>query len=208
MVDSKRFLLRGIGNRADEIAARFFGRLALRGVKDMRWAAGTLTLKGDNGIEDTRPYYFIERDLSNDGALTIVTVQLASVGDGHGDLFVEWSHYNIPGMEDDNSPLRCAVTVIAVVTFIAAIFMTIVTNSGAAFWITIFLGVVIAVVAMFNITPGRSRKQYLVGFQSQDSIAFQGAVRAALEEAIDHAGIDKAGIQGFGNDGDGPRRII
>jgi hypothetical protein len=53
-----------------------------------------------------------------------------------------------------------------------------------------------------------SRASSLKGFQSQDSIAFQLAVRAALDEAIDLAGISKALIQELPKEERKERRVI
>jgi hypothetical protein len=55
---------------------------------------------------------------------------------------------------------------------------------------------------------GKGRKPSLEGFQHQDSTAFQLAVRAALEEAIDLAGISKALIQEFPTGKAKERRVI
>jgi len=53
----------------------------------------------------------------------------------------------------------------------------------------------------------RRRTQSLKGFQSRDSTAFQLAVRAAFEEAIDLAGISKALIQGLPKEEGEERRV-
>ena len=54
----------------------------------------------------------------------------------------------------------------------------------------------------------KRRADSLLGFQSQDSIALQLAVRAALEEAIDLAGISKSLIQQMSTEPGKERRVI
>ena len=83
-VDSWRFLIRGMGDRAEEIAARFFKQLAERGIEGLKLSVGKLIV-GD----ESRDYYFAKRDLG-EGAVATMAVRIAQMGT---DLFVEWRHY-------------------------------------------------------------------------------------------------------------------
>lgn len=75
-------------------------------------------------------------------------------------------------------------------------------------------GVGLIVVAIGTIILAKAvaktkyRKGALEGFQYQDSNAFQLAVRATLEEAIDQAGIEKALIQPLSKEEGKERRLI
>jgi hypothetical protein len=95
-VDSLSFLIRGMGDRADEIAARFFKRLNERSITGLRLSIGKLIIPVEMGRTDSRNYYFAERDLGKD-ALATMALRIASVGT---DLFVEWSHYTTPPLQE------------------------------------------------------------------------------------------------------------
>jgi hypothetical protein len=70
------------------------------------------------------------------------------------------------------------------------------------------IGLIGLIAGLVVATRKKSRKVSLEGFQSQDSTAFQLAVRAALEEAIDLAGISKALIQELPTEKSKERRVI
>jgi hypothetical protein len=192
-VDSWRFLIRGMGDRAEEIAARFFKQLAERGIEGLKLSIGRLIIQLEGGKTDSRGYYFAERDLGK-SALATMAVRIAPLGT---DLFVEWRHYTTPPLGAFHSGYFWAIT-------IAAGVLGAITGSGEGFAIVLFGGLILAVVVAY----GKARKPSLEGFQSQDSTAFQLAVRAALEEAIDLAGISKALIQELPKEEGEGRRVI
>jgi hypothetical protein len=175
-VDSWRFLIRGMGDRTEEIAARFFKQLAERGVEGLKLNLGKLIIDVGGGEQDSRDYYFVERDLGKEAVATMA-VRIAPIGT---DLFVEWRHYVLPPRGDVNW-----------VVFVFLLFVYIVPAFVYLWWVT-----------------EHSRASSLKGFQSQDSIAFQLAVRAALDEAIDLAGISKALIQELPKEERKERRVI
>jgi nitroreductase len=183
-MDSWRFLIRGMGDRANEIAARFFKQLGGRGIEGLKLSIGKLTIVGDPSRE-SRDYYFAERDLGK-GAKATMAIRIAPVGT---DLFVEWRHYVTPSKGFG----LLSLTVLAIL----AIF-------------TYFFGLLLLLYPRFRqwVTQLDSSAT-LNGFQEQDSTALQLAVRAALEEAIDLAGISKALIQPLSKeDGKDSRRVI
>lgn len=178
-VDSWRFLIRGMGDRAEEIAARFFKQLEQRSIEGLTLSIGKLIIDLEDGRQDSRDYYFAERNLGED-AKAIMAVRIAPTGT---DLFLEWRHYNLP-------PLR---------------------ERKFNWFIGCFLALFYVVPALIYyawVKSGKDRASTLEGFQSQDSTAFQLAVRAALEEAIDLAGISKALIQELPKDEGKERRLI
>jgi len=156
-VDSWRFLIRGMGDRAEDVAARFFKQLAGRGIEGLKLSVGKLIIDVGLWKRDSRDCYFVERDLGEEAVATIA-VRIAQMGT---DLFVEWRHYALPSLKP--------------------------------WW------------RRGLIAP---REPSLKGFQIQDSTAFQLAVRAALEEAIDLAGISKALIQELPKGEHEERRVI
>jgi|GEM_PF-1746837 len=181
-VDSWRFLIRGMGDRAEEIAARFFKQLAERGIEGLKLNVGQLVIDIGGGKQDSRDYYFVERDLG-EGAVAIMAVRIASVGK---DLFVEWRHHVLGRRE-----VGCGGVLLFGLLIVA--------TGGLAL--------------LLLLSPSTFRKHFsedvgLKGFQSQDSTAFQLAVRAALEEAIDLAGISKSLIQELPKEEGKERRVI
>ena len=190
-VDSWRFLIRGMGDRAGEIAARFFKQLSDRGINGLTLATGDLVIT--NGGKSSRRYYFAERDLGKD-ALATLAVRIAPEGT---DLFVEWRHYTLPSL--GYTRLKYSFWPI----LIGAGFVY--SNGGAQAWA---LGGLVAIGVGIAVALWKGRKESLEGFQSQDSTAFQLAVRAAIEEAIDLAGISKALIHQVPKEGDRERRLI
>lgn len=164
-----------MGERADEIAARFFKQLAVRNIQGLSLSIGNIILYQDNK-QDTRQYYFAERDIDN-GALAIMAVRINPVGT---DLYIEWRNYTLPSWKPR-------------------------TFSWFWFIIGLIFYVVPGILYYYNYEknkdkPPTQRKIDLEGFQFQENEAFQLAVRAALEEAIDSAGISKSFIQKMGAD--------
>lgn len=213
-VDSSQFLIRGMGNRSQEIVARFFGQLTKRGIAGLALGVGKIAIRLDSGKTDSRPYFFAERHLGSSAWATIA-VRIAPVGT---DLFVEWQHYTTPplGGAFDSGLFWALAILTAVLAVIAGIVVSFpiyliagssVGNSAGV--LVIFLvGVIGLAISAILAAMGKARKPSLEGFQSQDSTAFQLAVRAALEEAIDLAGISKALIQELPTEKGKERRVI
>ena len=78
-VDSWRFLVRGMGDRAEEIAARFFKQLVERGIEGLSLSLGRIIIQLEGWKQDSRDYYFAERDLGQE-ALAIMAVRIAPIG--------------------------------------------------------------------------------------------------------------------------------
>ena len=204
-VDSWRFLIRGMGDRSSEIAARFFKQLETRGIDGLKLSTGKMIIKLDGGETDSRDYYFAERGLGK-SALATMAVRIAAVG---RDLFVEWRHYTTPPLGAFDSGYCLGISFLGVL--FAGIVVAIINAAGATESLRaciastiVFVGFLLAVV--FSV--GKARKLSLEGFQFQDSTAFQLAVRAALEEAIDLAGISKALIQELPTEKNKEHRVI
>jgi len=128
----------------------------------------------------TRGYQFAERDLGSSAKATI-GVRIADVGT---DLYVEWRHYVLP-------PKEFGVGVFLVVAILVSLFGCVLIgaateNFGAGSAIGILAGLGIGALVASN-----SRAIALKGFQTQDSDTFQLSIRAAVDEAIDLAGIAK-----------------
>lgn len=202
-VDSARFLIRGMGNRADEIAARFFNRLTDRGIDGLKLSVGQLVAKLEGERLDSRAYYFVERNLA-DAVQAGVAVRIAPVGT---DLFVEWRHYVILRVNQSfNFEAGWAVGATVFLGF-GMVLLVSLKDFGAAFWIDLLVAVVLAMLSGGMWFPIRTERP-LEGFQAQDSTALQLSVRAALEEAIDLAGISKELFQELREDDDKNRRVI
>ena len=193
-VDSWRFLLRGMADKAAEIAAFFLNQLGERGVEGSSLSQGKLIVG-----EESRDYYFAERDLGH-GAVATMAVRIASIGT---DAFVEWGHYALP-----SKAFGCGTfLVVSAIAVVVGIFVAygLFGSEGAGVFYTISLGGII-LAALIASTAGRAES--LKGFQSQDSTAFQLTVRAALEEAVDLAGISKTLIQELPKGEGKERRVI
>ncbi len=191
-VASSGFLIRGVGDRAEEIAARFFKQLAERGISGLKLSIGKIIIPLDGGRTDSRDYYFAERDLGKD-AFATMAVRIAPVGT---DLFIEWRHH-VQG-DYDSTPYA------AIIWIVVGLF-------------TVWFGLLLLLIKEVRDPVnhwGRSlakRFQFrkpLEGFQNQDSTAFQLSVRAALEEAIDLAGISKSLIQQLSPEKSKEQRLI
>jgi hypothetical protein len=208
-VDSWRFLIRGMGDRAEEIAARFFKQLDGRGIEGLGLYTGQVLIEIGGGRRDSRQYYFAERDLGN-SALVTMAVRIAPTGK---DLFVEWRHYTTPPKGAFSEGTFMGISALGVIIGIVLSLVyynpfTVGSRSPGLAWCLCLVPIVIAVIIGATAAAGKARKPSLEGFQSQDSTAFQMSVRAALEEAIDLAGISKALIQELPKeDGEG-RRLI
>lgn len=175
------FLIRGMGRRLDDVVAFFYKQLTERNFTEFNFSKGNISLSTEGNVEDSRPFYFAERHLG-EGALSIMAVRFALSG---SDLYVEWRNYALPSIRQKEK-----------------------FNFGKlALWYVAGVGIG-AFVYGFNLLTQKDRKENLEGFQSQDNQAFQLSVRAALEEAIDHAGISKSLIQEVSNEGNKDQRVI
>lgn len=196
-VAADQFLVIGIGDRADEIRARFFKRLGEAGIEGFKLKQGQLVIDVGEGKSDARHYDFAERDLG-DEALATVAVRMSAIG---RDLFVNWRHYTLPPMEIRSAEYAGAGMGVGFIGMVIGFFvgMWASMNAGSSddFWPPFVLIALLAWVVGIVIMASRQRLRAngLKGFQSQESDAFQLAVRGAILGAIDDAGIDRALIQ-------------
>lgn len=175
------FLIRGMGSRLGDVTAYFYKKLVDRNITEFNFSKGVISLSTEGNVEDSRPFYFAERHLG-EGALSIMAVRFALSG---SDLYVEWRNYALPSIRQKEK-----------------------FNFGKlALWYVAGVGIG-AFVYGFNLLTQKDRKENLEGFQSQDNQAFQLSVRAALEEAIDLAGISKSFIQKLSNGENKDQRVI
>ncbi len=204
-VDSWRFLIRGMGDRSTEVAAHFFRQLEGRGIEGLKLSTGKLVIQLDGGKTDSRDYYFAERDLGQ-SALATMAIRIASVGT---DLFVEWRHHTLPSKEVDVGGMLFGIVALGVAGLgILAGFADSSSGRGSP-WFCMAIGGIALLIGLVSVNSASShRRSSLVGFQVQDSTAFQLAVRAALEEAIDLAGISKALVQELPIERGKERRVI
>lgn len=205
-VAADQFLVVGIGDRADEIRARVFKRLGEAGIEGLKLKQGQLVIDVGEGKSDARRYDFAERDLG-DETLATMAVRMAVIGK---DLFVNWRHYTLPPMETRGWQHQGEGWLIGLVGTALGIWIGVSIKPGesgfaASAMIALLAWTVgIAVMAISE----RLRAYGLKGFQSQESDAFQLAVRGAILKAIDDAGIDRALVQRQ-DDGSGPgNRVI
>lgn len=183
-IDMKAFLIRGMGGRDNEIAARLFKQLNSRNIQGLQLSIGSINIQIDQNKQDTREYYFAERDLG-EGALAIMAIQISPVGT---DLFIEWRNYTLPSL----TPKQFSIGL-----FILGLCFYIIPGIYYLIWWN-----------NHKNDPPTDRKSDLEGFQYQDNQAFQLSVRAALEEAIDLAGISKSFIQEVSKEGNKDQRVI
>ncbi len=127
-----------------------------------------------------------------------MAVRIAAVGK---DLFIEWRHYTTPPLGAVHWGYFLAITGVA---FVLGLSTLAVEGSGDFCSATMLLGATIGTAIAY----GKGHKTSLEGFQAQDSTAFQLAVRAALEEAVNLAGISKTLIQKLSKEEDKERRVI
>jgi hypothetical protein len=206
-VASNRFLVRGIGDRATEIAARLFDQIVERQIKDVKLSHGKLIVEIGQGKTDSRDYYFIERDLGEEAVATMA-VHIAAQGK---DLFVEWRHYETPPthMVFGCGPFLLALTLTwGILILIGDTVARRSSSGGVVEGLTFLLiGVIFSIVAGLSLKD-KQRRHDLIGFQSQDSSALQLAVRDALSAAIDQAGIAKSLIQPLSDRHEPQQRVI
>lgn len=188
--DSHAFLIRSMGSRATEIAARFFKQLNDRKIEGLSLSMGKIVLELEDEKKDTRDYYFASRDLG-EGALAIMAVRIAPTGT---DLYCEWRNYTLPSWIPWK-PMKFSWGWFCFLFLFPLVL-------GGLIYLYVYLS-----KKDDPPQPPTKRKNDLEGFQFQESQAFQLSVRAALEEAIDLAGISKSFIQNVSKD-EKPERII
>ncbi len=180
---SRVVLIRGMGARREELAARFFKQLLDRNIEGVELFDGSISIRTDSGKEDRRDFYFIEKGLGSE-AISTMAVRFSPSG---SDLYIEWRNYAVPSTvpRKFDKFLGC----------VGVLFY----GLGVLYWIYY----VFAKIFSPNV-----RNTELEGFQLQDNQAFQLSVRAALEEAIDLAGISKSFIQNMSDEGNKDKRVI
>ncbi len=88
-LDRNSFLIRGVGSRNLEVAARFFKRLGEKDLKSVSLSAGELRVDVGTEHQESRDYYFVRKDL-DERTYLLMAIRIAPVGP---DLYVEWRHY-------------------------------------------------------------------------------------------------------------------
>ena len=208
---SRRFLIPGLGDRADEIAARFFKRVGERGIDGVKLSVGKLVINLAEERTDSRDYYFVERDLG-ESALATMAVRTAPNGT---DLFVEWRHYTTPSwrkvtfVRGDGCVFVGFLTVVSVAAAGGGLSFATSGSQLAGQGVPFVLVGGLVLAGCIKLLTMKTWERYfgLVGFQGQESTAFQLSIRAALAEAIDDAGIDRSLLRGLDGRG-GPNEPL
>jgi hypothetical protein len=168
-------LIRGMADRLEQVRRLFFHQSEARGISGASYSPGQLVVENQS-----RYYQFAERDLGSSARATI-GVRIADIGT---DLYVEWRHYVLPPKEFG---VGLFILVGGIVSVIACPLVGAMADDFG-------VGTIVALIAAAGIgalVASQSRAIELKGFQNQDSEAFQLAIRAAVDEAIDLAGISK-----------------
>ena len=168
-------LIRGMADRLKEVRRLFFERSEDRGISGASYSLDRLDVEGQ-----IRDYQFAERDLGSSAKATI-GVRIADIG---SDLYVEWRHYALPPKEFFFGLFVLAGFIAFVASF--TLFAILTQDGGVAF----VIGAIVATVVGAWV-GSQARGARLRGFQSQDSDAFQLAIRAAIDEALDIAHVSK-----------------
>lgn len=168
-------LIRGMADRVDQVRKLFFQQSEARGISGASYSPGRLMVENQS-----REYQFADRDLGSSARATI-GVRIADIGT---DLYAEWRHYVLP-------PKEFSVALFLVVAALAFPFACgLIGATTEDFGVGMFIGL-IAAAGLGALLASQSRAIRLKGFQNQDSDTFQLAIRAAIDEAIDLAGIAK-----------------
>lgn len=185
--------VRGMGDRAEQVQNLFFQQSEKRGIPGTSYTRGFLSMDGQ-----IRDYLFAERDLGNEAKSTIA-VRIASIGP---DLYVEWHHYVRPPTQISWGCVILLTGLILIVAFYMVMLpFDLVRNTGGPYDnIVAIIGslIVLWIVVLFVkatwkkiLEISKIQLNSLSGFQTQDSVAFYFAIQAAIEEALDLAGIAK-----------------
>jgi len=166
-------LIRGMAKKVDQVRRLFFQQSEARGILGASYSPGQLIVENQS-----RDYQFAERDLGSSAKATI-GVRIADIGT---DLYVEWRHYVLPPKEFN---VGLFLLVGGIAFFLAC---SVIGAMAENFGVGSSIGFIVAAV-LGTWLASRSRAIRLKGFQAQDSDAFQLAIRAAIDEAIDLAGI-------------------
>lgn len=167
-------LIRGMADKVEEVRRLFFQQSEARGISGASYSPGQLEVEGQ-----TRDYQFAERDLGS-AAKSTIGVRIAAIGT---DLYAEWRHYVLPPKEFS---IGLFLLVGGLLSLFGCALLGIAAESGGAATFGALAGLGIGALI-----ASQSRAIKLKGFQGQDAAAFELAIRAALEEAIDLAGIAK-----------------
>jgi len=212
-VANRRTQIRGLGDRAEEVAARFFKRVNDRQIEGVKLSHGTLVINLGGNRTDSRDYYCADKDLG-ESAFSTMAVRIAPNGT---DLFIEWRQYVTPSVTmvpvvpplfhryNDAGILnpfighipttfRTWIWILGIMSAIASIFVLFSREPGGA----LVAGIVAAVCFGLVLWKKPGRKDSLEGFQEQEAEAFQFSIRSALEEAVDDAGIAHSWLRGLG----------
>lgn len=169
-------LIRGMADKVEEVRRLFFQQSEARGISGASYSPGRLEVEGES-----RDYQYAERDLGS-GAKATIGVRIAAIGT---DLYAEWRHYILP-------PYEFGIGRFLLACAIASPFSCMLCAAGEeAGYAVLGLILVGGIVGLGAWWASRSRAITLKGFQPQDNDAFQLAIRAAIDEAIDLAGIAK-----------------
>jgi hypothetical protein len=171
----KLTLVRGMGDQITQVRNLFLRQSEARGISGASYEPGQLEV--DN---QSRDYIFADRDLGSSAKAT-VAVRIDKIGT---DLYIDWRHYVVPPREFN------------VGVFIVLFFLLLLPSCGVSAALTsdigggFTLGLIIAGIVA-GLLASLYRAADLKGFQRQDSDGFQLAIRAAIDEAVDFAGISK-----------------
>jgi len=193
----KSFLIRGMGDKNIEIAARFFKRLNEKDLKDVSLSTGQLGVEIGSGQQETRDYYFVRKNLDIFTYL-LMAIRIAPSGP---DLYVEWRHYFYRKL-----PYKQWWWWLVLALGFIGVFSIDPSDEGWI-WVMSWLVILVGIFGGLIYTGLYSQNNQLKGFQLQENEIFQLSVRATLEEAIDLAGIPKSLIQNNSMD-ENKERII
>lgn len=173
-------LVRGMGDRAEQVRELFFQQSERRGITGASYRSAVLSVD-----DQKRDYLFAERDLGKKAKATM-GVRIANIGT---DLYIEWRFYILPPIRFDVMGFIKLIGVILILTYII--------GGTLSMAVGVFFGSLLAVLLMIAAVWGsyraaaNTREERLIGFQDQDAMSFRLAISAAIEEAIDLAGIAK-----------------
>jgi hypothetical protein len=180
-VDNQCCLIRGVGNRINEIVDHLVGQLQNQQIEELRPREGSLNLDADNGVRDRGRYCLVRRDLGQ-AARATTTVRISAEG---RDLLVEWRLYTTPPLGAFHLGIFLAAAATAILTGIG---VGVRIGSMPACLLIVVVGLALAV----GVAAGKERMLSLEEFQFQDSTVLQLTVQTALEKAMDLTGIPKA----------------
>lgn len=168
-------LIRGMADKLEQVRGLFFHQSEARRISRASYSPGQLVVENQS-----RYYQFAERDLGSSARATI-GVRIADIGT---DLYVEWRHYVLPPKEFSLGLFLLVGGIVSVI--VCPLVGEMADDFGVGTMVAVIAALVLGAWA-----ASQSRAIVLKGFQNQDSDAFQLAIRAGIDEAIDLAGISK-----------------